>query len=334
MKLTDPIKQAISRVFTNQSKLDDFEIINKWYDSGEDETLFADNSMEAVKNNISKKIDNKLKRNNLRLYSMRIVSAAAVLVVITVGVYYFNAKKDNGVIYGGPKLSVLTPSDQSLRSSLESDGKINYTDNKIAAVRSANAEILSITLEDGSRVWINAASAIKKLNFSESERRVKLVGEPFFEVAKDSNRPFIVETAQQKVRVLGTKFNLKSYPNQKETLTLVEGKVSTISQKENKAVLIAGEVITVNGGEILPETFKENNLLWKEQVFAFEDETLSEVLDKISKWYNVKTSNIPASDKHISGKIGANASIYQVLNMLSLVSNQQIVLENNVVVVK
>lgn len=334
MKLTDPIKQAINRVFTNQSKPDDFEIINKWYDSDEDETIFAGNSMEAVKNNISKKIDSKLKRNNLRLYSKRIVSAAAAVVVIAVGVYYFSTKKDSNVIYSGPKLSVLTSSDQSLRSSLESEGKINYADNKITAVRSANAEILNITLEDGTKVWINAASSLEKLNFNEGERRVKLVGEAFFEVAKDSTRPFIVETAEQTVRVLGTKFNLKSYPNQKETLTLVEGKVSTTSQKDNKAILTAGEVITLNDGEILPETFKENNLLWKEQVFAFEDETLSEVLDKISKWYNVKTSNVPASDKHISGKIGANASIYQVLNMLSLVSNQQIVLENNVVVVK
>lgn len=334
MKLTNSIKQAIHKLFTGRSKPEDFEIINNWYHSDDKDVLVVENSMEVVKNNIRKKIDSKYRKNNFYLYSKRIISAAAVLVIAGVGIYYFKTKQDDNVIYGGPKLNVLTTTNNSLKSSLEIEGKINYADNKIAAVHSANAEIFNITLEDGSKVWLNAASSLEKLNFDANERRIRLVGEAFFEVAKDSTRPFFVETAQQTVRVLGTKFNLKSYPNQKETLILVEGKVSTISQKDNEATLIAGESITLDKGEIVPETFKENNLLWKEQVFAFEDETLAEILDKISKWYNVTTSNVPASNKHISGKIGANASIYEVLNMLSLVSNQQIVLEKNVVVVK
>ena len=334
MKLANSIKQAIHKLFTGHSKREDFEIINNWYHSDDKDVLVVENSMEVVKNNIRKKIDSKYRKNNLYLYSKRIISAAAVLIIAGVSIFYFKTQQDDNVIYGGPKLNVLTTTNNSLKSSLEIEGKINYADNKIAAVHAANAEIFNVTLEDGSKVWLNAASSLEKLNFDANERRVRLVGEAFFEVAKDSSRPFFVETAQQTVRVLGTKFNLKSYPNQKETLTLVEGKVSTISQEDNEAVLIAGESITLDKGKILPEAFKENNLLWKEQVFAFEDETLAEILDKISKWYNVTTSNVPASNKHISGKIGANASIYEVLNMLSLVSNEQIVLEKNVVVVK
>lgn len=334
MKLTEPIKQAIRRLFTAQSKQEDLEIINKWYQSDNEDSLVVDDSMEVVKNNIRRKIDSQFERSNLYLYSKRIMSAAAVLIVLGVGIYYFKGGKSDKIIYDGPKLSVLAATSNSLDSTLKIEGKVKYADNKLVAARSANAEIFSITLEDGSKVWINAASSLEKLNFTATERRVKLIGEAFFEVAKDSTRPFIVETAQQTVRVLGTKFNLKSYPNQKETLTLVEGKVATRSQKDKEATLIAGESITLDKGEILPETFKENNLLWKEQVFAFEDETLAEILDKVSKWYNVTTSNVPTSNKHISGKIGANASIYEVLNMLSLVSNEQIVLEKNVVVVK
>lgn len=334
MKLTSPIKKAIHRLFVGQSKQDDFELVNKWYDSNEEEVLLVEDSMEVVKNNISKKIDSKFRKNNLRLYSKRIISAAAVITIVGVGIYFFKIRQDDTIIYLGPKLSVLTSANDNLNSSLEADGKINYTDHKLVAVHSANAEIYNVTLEDGTKVWVNAASLLEKINFNAKERRVKLVGEAFFEVAKDSTRPFFVETAQQTIRVLGTKFNLKSYPNQKETLTLVEGKVSTTSQTQNEAVLVAGESITLDNGAILPDTFKENNLLWKEQVFAFEDETLAEILDKVSKWYNVKTSNVPKSDKHISGKIGANASIYEVLNMLSLVSNEDIVLEKNVVVVK
>jgi len=334
MKLTDSIKQAIHKLFTDQSKPEDFEIINKWYQSDEDETLLVKDPMEVVKNNIRKKIDSNSQKHNLRLYSKRIMAAAAVVVVVGVSIYFFKIRHDDNIIYRGPKLSVLKSNDDTLSSSLENKGKINYADNKLVAVHSANAEIYSVTLEDGTKVWVNAASSLEKLNFNANERRVKLVGEAFFEVAKDSKRPFFVETAQQTIRVLGTKFNLKSYPNQKETLTLIEGKVSTRSQKDKEATLIAGESITLDKGEILAETFKENNLLWKEQVFAFEDETLAEILDKVSKWYNVTTSNVPTSNKHISGKIGANASIYEVLNMLSLVSNEQIVLEKNVVVVK
>ena len=334
MKLTDSIKQAIHKLFTEQSKPEDFEVINNWYHSDDKEPIVVEDSMEVVKNNIRAKIDRRAQQNRLYLHSKRIIAAAAVLIIVGVGIYYFKTTQDDSVIYGGPKLNVLASTKNNLNSSLKIEGKINYADNKIVAVQSANAEIFNITLEDGTKVWINAASSLEKLNFNATERRVRLVGEAFFEVAKDSARPFFVETAQQTIRVLGTKFNLKSYPNQKETLTLVEGKVSTISQKDNEATLIAGESIILDKGEILPEAFKENNLLWKEQVFAFEDETLAEILDKVSKWYNVTTSNVPKSNKHISGKIGANASIYEVLNMLSLVSNEQIVLEKNVVVVK
>ena len=334
MKLTQPIKQAIHRLFSRRSKQDDFDLINSWYHSSEEDTLTVDDPIEVVKNNIRAKIDRRAQQNRLYLHTKRIIAAAAVLIIVGVGIYYFKTTQDDNVIYGGPKLNVLASTKNNLNSSLKIEGKVNYADNKIVAVQSANAEIFNITLEDGTKVWINAASSLEKLNFNATERRVKLVGEAFFEVAKDSTRPFFVETAQQTIRVLGTKFNLKSYPNQKETLTLVEGKVSTISQKDNEATLIAGESIILDKGEILPEAFKENNLLWKEQVFAFEDETLAEILDKVSKWYNVTTSNVPTSNKHISGKIGANASIYEVLNMLSLVSNEQIVLEKNVVVVK
>ena len=83
-----------------------------------------------------------------------------------------------------------------------------------------------LTLPDGSKVWLNAGSKLTYPSIFKEERRVSLSGEGFFEVAKNANKPFIVSTHTIDIRAIGTKFNVFSYPNTKEsTVYLQEGSV-------------------------------------------------------------------------------------------------------------
>lgn len=97
-----------------------------------------------------------------------------------------------------------------------------------------------VNLPDGSKVWLNAGSVFKyDKSFNKKSREVYLSGEAFFTIAKNRRRPFIVHTSYLDVKALGTSFNVKSYPddNKIET-TLVEGKISVESKKDNKSYIL------------------------------------------------------------------------------------------------
>ena len=92
--------------------------------------------------------------------------------------------------------------------------------------KTALGEVQTITLHDGSRIFLNAGSEQRVPDkFAETTRFVWLEGEGFFEVAKDSLHPFIVETEKTRTEVLGTKFNMSAYANEAVILTLNEKKV-------------------------------------------------------------------------------------------------------------
>ncbi|MEN5088408.1 FecR domain-containing protein [Sphingobacterium faecium] len=168
-----------------------------------------------------------------------------------------------------------------------------------------------INLSDGTTVWLNGDSKLYlEDSFGKVERRVKLEGEGFFTVAHDREHPFIVEFKDSEVKVLGTKFNIRAYPDEDNTATsLVEGaitmkvdhqaqsltlkpgdKVTFRSAALSKANAIqarpAREVqhskLTIQEGEVMP-----SETLWLQNKLSFHADPLSLVISKLSKWYNV-----------------------------------------------
>jgi transmembrane sensor len=154
-----------------------------------------------------------------------------------------------------------------------------------------------ITLEDGTKVWLNAES---KLVYPKSfrnhlQREVFLEGEGFFSVAKDSAKPFLVHTNGILVKVLGTSFNVKSYESDNFIqTTLVEGRVSlaSIGGSTNELTLAPNQmaVFDKTTREILldhkPDT--EARVGWTDGKLVFEDQPLSEIIIALERWYNVK----------------------------------------------
>ena len=110
-----------------------------------------------------------------------------------------------------------------------------------------------LTLSDGTRVWLNAASSLTYPEiFQDRERVVELTGEAFFEVKPDTALPFIVKTQGMRVKVLGTTFNVKAYPDElKLYTTLVEGKVEVFSDYLHRGVMLyPGEQAVSDSSEI------------------------------------------------------------------------------------
>jgi transmembrane sensor len=226
-----------------------------------------------------------------------------------------------------------------------SDGQLAYysTDNMhqqkaINTVKTPKGGQYQVILPDGSKVWLNAASSITyPAAFNTEERRVVLTGEGYFEIThltrNNKKVPFIVETGRQKIEVLGTRFNVNAYDDEKAiTTTLIEGKVKvtteneTVILKPNQELNLRDEGITTHKVDVEPA------IDWKNGDFNFTDEDIKMVMRKIARWYNVDVvydSNIP--DENLSGQISRDRNLSEVLRVLELSGDKQFRIENGAV---
>lgn len=210
-----------------------------------------------------------------------------------------------------------------------------------------------VTLPDGTRLWLNADSRITyDENFREATREVTLSGEAFFEVAKDKSRPFIIHTPTIDIKVLGTEFNVRSYPKESTTETsLLHGSIEVTLNRQpaNKIVLKPNEKLTVLNNNQQSEPERKGSLkkgdnirnstelplvaisrlhfldddslpaesLWMENKLAFDNESFEKVASKLERWYNVEveTKNAALKEKHFTG-VFENNTLAEVMEAL------------------
>jgi ferric-dicitrate binding protein FerR (iron transport regulator) len=174
----------------------------------------------------------------------------------------------------------------------------------------------SITLPDGSKVWLNGDSKITYEDFRNKTREVYLSGEAFFDVAKDKTKPFIIHTRTISLKVLGTAFNVRSYDNEKETETaLVHGSVEVTlrNRPDQKILLKPGEKLLVKNtpvdtslkfkkpkrDEATPIAVLTNMLYygtdsssvetsWTKNELVFNDEPLEKIALNLERWFSVQ----------------------------------------------
>lgn len=185
-----------------------------------------------------------------------------------------------------------------------------------------------ITLPDGSRVWVNAGSKITYASAFGSERRVSLEGEAFFEVAKDSVRPFIVKAGKMNVKALGTKFNVYNYASEPLVVSLVEGKVKVYRDQvlRKSVVLNPGERAVDVDGQLLKESIGDDVLTWCNGIYSFSDQPLSNILRKLELYYdvNIVVNNQELLNKHFTGKFRQDDGVMEVLRVLQKIHPFQI----------
>jgi len=181
-----------------------------------------------------------------------------------------------------------------------------------------------ITLYDGTRVWINSGTKLKyPVVFNLKSREVLIEGEAYFEVAKDSKHPFVVNAGNLKVEVLGTHFNVCAYPEDSEfSTTLVEGSVNVFSMVNGKNVVLkpGEQAIFSRGSDGLKLLQVDTELYtsWKGNILKFNNATFEEVIKKMERWYDVKI--IVAPSINTNERYTMNIKTESLLEMLNLVS--------------
>ncbi|WP_342328705.1 FecR family protein [Pedobacter sp. FW305-3-2-15-E-R2A2] len=178
-----------------------------------------------------------------------------------------------------------------------------------------------LTLPDGTKVWLNSSSRLTyPTAFTGKERQVKLIGEAFFEVAKDRSKPFRVHTEHQVVEVLGTHFNILAYPEEQKTqTTLLEGKIRIHNQKSSKIMRPGQEAFTEKGEDqiAVSKADIEKNIAWKNDEFIFNGEDLQSIMRSIARWYDVEVSYQNYSNHtRYWGTVSRSKNISAVLKML------------------
>jgi transmembrane sensor len=208
-----------------------------------------------------------------------------------------------------------------------------------------------ITLPDGTMVWLNANSTLKfPSSFTKSkQRKVELTGEAYFEVAKvmikekgtkPTKMPFIVLSKDQEVEVLGTHFNINSYPDESSIkTTLLEGsvQVSVANAKNTPYKLTPGmqSILSSKGIKLQQLENPEAAISWKSGYFTFNREHLDEIMRKVSRWYDVNIIYDDESIKTIpfSGTITRFAQVSELLKMLELTDKVTFKIEDKTIIV-
>lgn len=188
-----------------------------------------------------------------------------------------------------------------------------------------------IILSDGSKVWLNDTTQFTSpTEFKGEIRKVSLEGEAYFEIAKNPDRPFIIETAHSEIKVLGTSFNVNT--NKRETnVAVVTGKVNVKSLSNQTSVDLEPNYMAVVTEDEIQKSVVENPnfLAWKTGEFEFKNTPLVEVAHDLNSFYDkkliIKNSN---ADCNFTANFD-NSKLSDILEVLALTCNIQITEKEN-----
>ncbi len=184
-----------------------------------------------------------------------------------------------------------------------------------------------LTLSDGSKVWLNANTTFIFPNrFTGETRMVTLNGEGYFDVTKNKQNPFIVQTDRFNVKAWGTSFNLLAYSGSHlfET-SLLEGSVEILKPESDKGIYLKPDdrVSLENDQLVLTKIQHYNYFLWKDGLISFDDESFPEMVKKLELYFDLKieVKNASINRYHCTGKFRTKDGIEHILKVLQL-SNQ------------
>lgn len=326
-----------------------------WYYAREDDELavpadFIDNE-EALRKRMWGNVVASVARPVTAHRSLRglrwLAAAAAVMVFASVSLYMWqqssNGSKSSvqeSIPAGGNRATLTLANGRTIDLSTEHSGiivagHVTYLDGTVIMENEAPARpphsmfnsistpkggTYRITLPDGTSVWLNSASTLRyPSQFAGGERIVELIGEGYFSVAPNKNKPFKVMSEGQQIEVLGTVFNVSAYGDDESTkTTLVEGSVKLSGDNAHAAVLRPGEqaVLTERGFDVQHIDTVEFTA-WKDGYFYFNDADIYTVMKQFERWYDIKVryETDSRSDQFV-GKIPRDFDLASALSIL------------------
>ena len=199
-----------------------------------------------------------------------------------------------------------------------------------------------LVLSDGTKVWLNADSKIKyPVSFGQDKREVSLRGEGYFEVAKDSARPFIMSTDKMDVKVLGTTFDVNTYEDEgKSFVVLVEGLVEVSAGKGESRIITPGYMAEVDMHDVqakihVSKCDTEHYIAWKSGNFSFRNASLTEILKRVSRYYDVTVIREQVfEEEYYTGDVSSDVSLESLLAVIESSTSVSFKVERKIVYVQ
>ena len=287
-------------------------------------------------------------------------SAAAVVLFLSAATFYFwdegshpQLNKSNEQVVrvspGSNKAMIISAdgktidlSDQQRGIVMDDDRQMSYADGSAiegisddSGAESAVYELVTpkggtyqLTLSDGTRVWLNAASRLTyPQRFRGSFREVTLSGEAYFEVATNKDQPFMVKSEGQRVTVMGTAFNIAAYEDEENTrTTLVNGSVKVDIENDNSSAvdhsvwLHPGQQSILSQSKLVSLTVDPAaEIAWRSGRFYFDNQTIKYVMRQLSRWYDIEVVYEKGiENRRFSGSISRSNELEEVLYDLQL----------------
>ena len=322
---------------------------------------------ERIQQNIKKQETKRQKQKHLAW-----LSAAASILIILGMFYYFSDNRHPEIKTPAPVAQQIKPGESKallqlatgeviplnarqreyimVDSSLEIKNKAHTLiyDTKDPATKDITYNTLSVPLgaeykvilSDGTKVHLNSGSGLHyPTGFTGENREVCLIGEAYFEVAKDSLHPFIVKTGQMSIRVLGTSFNVKAYPAQEQTAaTLEEGKIQVTCQGKNYNIT-PGSQITYNTTDQkieIKEVDTELYTSWKSGYYKFEQMSLQEIMSTLALWYdlNIFYQNPETKNILFTGRLKRYENVENLLKKFEQTNEVEFIIKERSVTIK
>jgi len=303
------------------------------------------------------------------------IKAAAVIILLGVGLLYHVSMNrptqtttvaiQNDIAPGGNK-AILTLSDgkkisltdagngkiaesSGIRITKAADGQLLYTilpesgtsTKGYNTIETPKGGQYQITLPDGSKVWLNAASSLTyPVSFASlGKRKVELTGEAYFEVAKDKSSPFLVVTDNLEVEVLGTHFNVSNYKDDESAkTTLIEGSVKVLNPlSDHSQLLTPGQQSIIQGAaQTIRNVDTREAVAWKNGNFRFDDERLESIMRRISRWYDVEVvwQDAVVKNEHFAAVTTRFANVSQLLKRLEQTGDVKFEIEGRKITIK
>lgn len=277
------IENSLIRYLTGHASENDVELLSEWIKDNENQktfdeyvklhfeisTVLQNEEVAPLKDKLLSKISENKKKNSKKITTKRILSYAALVVVLITGGYFSATQfllplinntgqtiQEKFVILETEEgdMIKLLPTNQKVITNAQGNSIGNQKGEKLiylndahveepsyVTIRIPNGKKFNIVLADGTSIYLNSGSTLRYPTFFKKDipRSVTLTGEAFFEVAEDKTHPFIVESDAIKIKVLGTKFNVNNYAeNQNIHTVLVEGSVSLLNPKNSDEILL------------------------------------------------------------------------------------------------
>lgn len=197
----------------------------------------------------------------------------------------------------------------------------------------------NLVLSDGTKVYLNAESQLRyPVQFAGNIREVELVGEGYFEVTTNAQKPFVVKTNGVSVEVLGTSFNVNAYGNtEKIVTTLVEGSVKLNMQGSSASQILEPAeqaVFDVNSGKAEISKVDVNlYTAWKDGNLIFYDNRLEDIMTILTRWYSADAvfKNESVKDLRFSGSLDRYGEIKQILDIIQSTGKVNIEINDNII---